>query len=97
MPEQMDDRQWHLDKRVPLALIITMMAQFATGIWWISSLGVRVDVLERSQSSASGIRDDIVTMKEQLRNLDRVVLRLERYLDRANRTGNPSLYQDEKG
>jgi Tfp pilus assembly protein PilO len=29
---------WHLDKRVPVALIIALLAQFAAGVWFTSSL-----------------------------------------------------------
>lgn len=29
---------WHLDKRVPVALIIALLAQFSAGVWFMSSL-----------------------------------------------------------
>ena len=28
-----DDRQWHLDKKVPLALIVTIIAQTIIAAW----------------------------------------------------------------
>lgn len=28
---------WHLDKRVPVALIITLLIQFTAGVWFLSA------------------------------------------------------------
>jgi hypothetical protein len=38
---------WHLDKKVPLALIMTMFLQTIGIIWWAASLSTRVDHQER--------------------------------------------------
>lgn len=43
-----DQREpWHLDRRVPIALILTILAQTASVAWFFASLEGRVDVLER--------------------------------------------------
>lgn len=34
---------WHLDKRVPIALIITLIMQTAGMVWWAAGLSHRVD------------------------------------------------------
>lgn len=34
---------WHLDKRVPIALIVTIIVQTGGMIWWASGLTHRVD------------------------------------------------------
>lgn len=31
------NESWHLDKRVPVALIFTLLAQFAGGVWFLSA------------------------------------------------------------
>jgi hypothetical protein len=38
---------WHLDKRVPLALILALIGQTAGMVWWASGLSHRVDQHER--------------------------------------------------
>ncbi len=38
---------WHLDKKVPLAFIMTMFLQTIGIIWWAASLSTRVDHQER--------------------------------------------------
>ena len=38
---------WHLDKKVPLALIMTMALQTLGVIWWAASLSTRVEHQER--------------------------------------------------
>lgn len=32
------DSQWHLDKRVPIALVVTIMLQTAGIVWWAATL-----------------------------------------------------------
>ena len=50
---------WHLDKRVPISLIATMLAQTVAIVWWASSIDNRVTQLEnvtldqRSKDAAS--------------------------------------------
>jgi hypothetical protein len=39
--------EWHLDKRVPIALITTLCIQMGLFIWWAGRLSERVDNLER--------------------------------------------------
>lgn len=42
-----DDRQWHLDKRVPVALLIGLLAQAGAGVWWASTANERLGQVER--------------------------------------------------
>lgn len=34
---------WHLDKRVPIALILTLAVQTGGMVWWAASISARVD------------------------------------------------------
>lgn len=38
---------WHLDKRVPIALIVAIFIQTSGVIWWASSITARMDQVER--------------------------------------------------
>jgi hypothetical protein len=46
-----DDRQWHVDKKVPIALIVTICVAFGSqtiaGVWWASSTSTRLEQTER--------------------------------------------------
>ncbi len=79
-----EDHHWHLDKRVPIGMIVTLLVQFALGLWFISKLDARVYALEVAQvtqrerdlsqdadnnRSFSLLRDDL---KEVSRKLDRL-------------------------
>lgn len=41
----MPEETWHLDKKVPLALIIVIVIQTAGAIWWASKVTERLDGL----------------------------------------------------
>lgn len=48
---QKDDRRWHLDKRVPVALIVTILVQSGAAIWWAAGQSERVNALERADAA----------------------------------------------
>lgn len=44
----MNEREhWHLDKRVPIALIVTLALQGSAGVWWASDANQRLSQIER--------------------------------------------------
>jgi cell division protein FtsB len=47
------ENQWHLDKRVPVALIITLLGQMVVAIWWAASINTRVETIERNVTAAA--------------------------------------------
>ena len=81
------DQQWHLDKKVPISIILAMLGQFGGGLWFIARLDARIIALETAQvaqlerdnrqdsshNTALGLlRED---MREINRKLDRLVER----------------------
>jgi len=71
---QIEGRRWHLDRKVPLALILTFSltigVQTCTIVWWASGLTSRVEQLEK-QAAASAPQGDRLTRVEV--RLDNVV------------------------
>lgn len=69
---------WHLDKRVPVALIVTLLLQFSAGLWFASKLSFTVEV----QGS------EIAELKSQMRSFavgkDDIVIRITRMEERQS-------------
>lgn len=42
------DTQWHLDKSVPISIIIFLMAQMVGGVWFMSNLNAQVGQIARA-------------------------------------------------
>lgn len=62
---EIDGESWHLDKKVPVALIITLLIQAAFGIWWASRLSFQV----------SDIAEDLMELKTaQTRTAEKIEL-----------------------
>ena len=53
MSRRSPDRAWHLDRRIPIALIIALIIQTAGAVWWASALAQRVSALEEKQNTAA--------------------------------------------
>lgn len=73
-----DDKAWHLDKRVNVALILAICIQTAGAIWWASNLSSRVSALEKgdegriaqtnqASQQLTSIAVDIAVLKENVK------------------------------
>jgi len=84
-----DDRNWHLDKRVPVALIVTIVMQTIGIVWWAASISARVEVLERRLDEARHNQSRIVRLEanqnavyQRLDRIEAASRRIEAKLDR---------------
>ncbi len=76
------DRHWHLDRRVPVALIITIVMQTIGIVWWAANLSARVDALELRIREARDNQNRIIRLEA---NQAAVSRRLDRMLDAFRR------------
>jgi hypothetical protein len=60
------DLQWHLDKKVPLALIITIICQTIVAAWGASNLWTRVGELERQMQIAAPQFERIIRLETKV-------------------------------
>lgn len=65
MSDVMPER-WHVDKKVPLALIIALTAQTAFGVWWASGINTRVENLERQVSGYASVAIQVVRIEGKI-------------------------------
>ena len=80
MREPDDYRHWHLDRRVPLALIVTIVMQTAGLVWWASSISERVNSLERTREATAPQSDRLTRVEVNLENVKQGVERIERLI-----------------
>ena len=52
-----EDNHWHLDKKVPIGIILALTAQFCGGLWFMAKLEARVLAIE-SNTAMQRERDD---------------------------------------
>lgn len=64
-----EDGLWHLDKKVPLALILTITLQTGAFVWWAAGLNERVAVLERGAITAAPQADRLTRVEVKIENI----------------------------
>jgi hypothetical protein len=69
MEEDFATRHWHLDKRVPVALIFAMLVQTAGVVWWGATTSERLSNLERRVESTSPQADRLTRVEVKLDNI----------------------------
>src|SRR5690606_14735699 len=98
------DSQWHLDRRVPIALIITIIVQAAALIQWgsgitadVTSLKGEVQKMQQEAQSQASKLDKLGILETEIKHISNSLLRLEAALDRisfgyaADRRADPPL------
>lgn len=81
-----DDRAWHLDKRVPIAMIITLALQTCAIVWWAATVQSRVEVLEKKVDRTEGQAGKIIRLEDRLDHIAETLTRIERALSKNNPT-----------
>lgn len=76
------NERWHVGKEIPIALIFVIVTTASSGIWYASRTDARIAALERDADTNQNLRGDVIQIKEQVRNIDRVLTRVESLLDR---------------
>lgn len=46
-----DNTGWHLDKRVPVSIIVTLLIYGISGLWFIADIKRDVEILKAAQSA----------------------------------------------
>ena len=94
MAEQTE--QWHLDKRVPIALIFAIALQTGGALWWAASIQARVGAnesavqrldavvqIQRDASQSQAVQ--LGRIEEQIGGLRTDIARLVAAIERENR------------
>lgn len=83
MAEEPENARWHLDRRVPLAIIATLAMQTVGAVWWAASLNQRVAQLEDDRHDRSDQTGRIIRLETKMDQATVVLERLESKLDRS--------------
>lgn len=86
---------WHLDKRVPIALILAILAQTFAAVWWAASVNSQVMgqqmQIDRQEASIQRLRDSTQTqevssarLSQELSDVQRTLARLEQGQQQTN-------------
>jgi len=63
------DNSWHLDKKVPVAVIVFLLMQTVTLVWWAGTLTQRVATLEEISKSRQTILERMTRIETTMEYL----------------------------
>lgn len=73
--------EWKVDKKVPLALIVTLAIQTAGVFFWMGQLTIRIDHLENQVLLATTNNDRLIRVEVQLETIFSSLQRIEDQLE----------------
>ena len=77
------DEGWHLDKRVPIALIVTIAVQTGAALLWAGGAAERLTSLETRATRTDEMAERTARLEEQSNAMRASLARIEEKLDRA--------------
>ncbi len=76
------DNQWHLDKKVPISLILAIALQTGAAIWWVSAVDARVAALELKAAKAEAALSEVVQLRARVDSIYDRQVRMDDKIDR---------------
>lgn len=84
---------WHLDKKVPIALIFAIFLQSFAAIWWASAVTARLDRVEQTVGLSQGRESRIVRLETQVQGIRESLVDIKDTLSEMNRKLDRSFSQ----
>ena len=72
---------WRLDKRIPIALLITIVLQVGAVLIWATQLDARVNQLEQYTMADSGLNEKFARLEERLDSVKQNLVGVRQQLD----------------
>jgi hypothetical protein len=71
------ERSWHLDRKVPIAIIVTLLLNTGGFIWWAAKSDARIEAVEKQVAASTPHSERITRMEVKIENVERGVVRIE--------------------
>ena len=70
-----------MDRKLPLAIVVTLVLQAAAGLVWAGGAIERIAQLERQQHDLSGLHERTARLEEKSISIQKSLVRIEAKLD----------------
>lgn len=74
------DSAWHLDKKIPIAIILALALQTAGAFWWAGKADERLSALERKVDQAAPQGDRLTRVETKLESVQDGILEIKSIL-----------------
>lgn len=72
---------WRFDKRIPIALLLSLLLQLAGALVWATQLDARVDSLEQTAMAGSGLSEKFARLEERLDSVKQNIVTVRQQLE----------------
>lgn len=74
------DARWHLDKRVPIALIVLILGQTGGAVWWARGMDARVENLEHTTALTAPQADRLTRVEVKIEGIQEGISEIKRLI-----------------
>jgi hypothetical protein len=72
-----NDNAWHLDKKVPISLIVAILMQTGGFFWWAATTGEKVSVLKERLDAIAPNSDRLTRVEVKVDSVQQSINRIE--------------------
>ncbi len=87
MKQENEITHWRIDKRIPIALLITLFLQIAMAIIWATQLNARVDSLEEKAGYSADFGEKLARIDERLQAVKQYMEDIKHELENVSGRG----------
>lgn len=73
---------WHIDRRIPLAVVVMLMMQMAALVIWATQLEARVTGLEQAGGDMRRVAERLARLEERMEGLRTDATDIKRHLEK---------------
>lgn len=82
MMRHIQEGHWTLDRRIPFAVILTMVMQIVAALVWATQLDARVNNVEAKITTDAGLSEKFARLDERLEGMKQNIDGMKHQLDR---------------
>lgn len=79
--DNIQDKHWALDRKIPLVIILGLVIQSASIAFWAGKMDSRVTSLEYQLQNVDSTRERVIKVETILDRIDKTLTRIERRFD----------------
>lgn len=83
MINEQEITHWQIDKRIPIALLVTLFIQFASALIWATQLNARVGSLEQEVIGASSFGEKLARIDERLQGVKQDIEFVKHWMEKS--------------
>lgn len=84
---EMDEEHWHIDRRIPVAVLLTLSLNLGAFVWWAASSNERLNSVETFMRNQTSNSERLVRLETEIKHVRDGMLEIKSLLQQRPQAG----------